>query len=210
VLGRQPLVELARYDLKSAQFSPYLPGTRAGYVSFSRDNEWMAYMVSPEEALWRSKTDGASRRQLTFPPHQPVDARWSPDGKQIAYWTAPSSGELTKIYLISAEGGIPREVAPAWQNKARPDWSPDGGSLVFEVSGGSSAVAPTPHALYTINLKTNEVSELPGSEGFIDPRWSPNGRYVAALGDTQRKLLLFDLQTQRWTQVAQGRSKSRA
>ncbi len=136
VLGRQPQVELVRYDLKSGQFSPYLPGTRAGSVSFSRDNEWMAYIVSPEAALWRSKADGTSRRQLTFPPHKPVDARWSPDGNQIAFWTAPSSGELTKVYLISAEGGNPREVAPAWHGKARPDWSPDGGSLVFEVSGG--------------------------------------------------------------------------
>ncbi len=59
-------------------------------------------------------------------------------------------------------------------------------------------------ALYTINLKTNEVSELPGSEGFIASRWSLDGRYIAALGKKQSKLMLFDLQTQRWTQVAQG------
>ena len=34
--------------------------------------------------------------------------------------------------------------------------------------------------------------------------WSPNGHFLAALSSDQGKLMLFDLRTQRWSQVADG------
>lgn len=203
LFGMRPQREMVQYDVKSEQFSPYLPGTRAGSVSFLRSGDWIAYIVSPEDTLWRSRPDGSSRQQLTFPPEKAHDAHWSPDGKQIAFWTTITGGP-SKVYLISAGGGSPREVASEWRNSKRPDWSPNGESLVFEVSVGSSASLSSAEALYMINLKTNEVSKLAGSEGFLDPRWSPEGRYIAALSNNQSKLMLFDMHTQQWTQLAQG------
>ena len=41
--------------------------------------------------------------------------------------------------------------------------------------------------------------EVPGSRGMFSPRWSPDGRYLAALGWTQEKLMLFDFATRQWS-----------
>ena len=44
-------------------------------------------------------------------------------------------------------------------------------------------------------------STLPDSEGLYSPRWSPDGRFVAAVGKDLRKLVLFDFTTQHWQDV---------
>jgi dipeptidyl aminopeptidase/acylaminoacyl peptidase len=54
----------------------------------------------------------------------------------------------------------------------------------------------------TIDLKFNRVSTLPGSRGLFSPRWSPDGRYIAAITtDAAWKLMLFDFVTQKWTEA---------
>ncbi len=55
--------------------------------------------------------------------------RFSPDGKQIAYWVGQADGAC-RIYVMAAEGGAPRQIAPDFAG-AYPVWSPDGGSLLF-------------------------------------------------------------------------------
>jgi hypothetical protein len=53
-----------------------------------------------------------------------------------------------------------------------------------------------------LDLRTGQVSLLPGSEGKFSPRWSPDGRYIAALPSDSQKLLLFDFTTKQWTELA--------
>src|SRR5260370_33762976 len=46
---------------------------------------------------------------------------------------------------------------------------------------------------------------LPGSRGrFFSPRWSPDGRYILAMSIGSGDLVLFDFQTQNWTELAKG------
>ena len=59
VFGKQPQVEIVQYNAKSRQFLPYLPGTKAWSLSFSRDGQWVAYDAAG--ALWRSRADGTAR-----------------------------------------------------------------------------------------------------------------------------------------------------
>src|SRR4051812_46175484 len=62
-----------------------------------------------------------------------------------------------------------------------------------------------PHAKITVqvlNLTTRQLSTLPNSEGLWSPRWSPNGRFIAALSTDTRTLLIFDFVTQRWAPIA--------
>ncbi len=130
LIGEQPLSELVHYDSKSRQFVPYMSGISAEGVSFSRDGQWAAYVAYLEGSLWRSKVDGSQRLQLTFPPMQAFQPRWSPDGKSIAFMAA-APGKPWKICLISAEGGNPQQLTTGEHNDADPYWSPDGNLLVF-------------------------------------------------------------------------------
>src|SRR5277367_1493671 len=83
VVGALARGELSRYDTRSAEFVPFLSGISADSVSFSKDGQWVAYVSFPEGTLWKSKSDGSQRFQLTYPPLIAVLPSLSPDGQQI-------------------------------------------------------------------------------------------------------------------------------
>ena len=199
VQGWQTRGELVRYDAKSGQFAPYLSGISAMGFDFSRDGAWVAYDLDAEGTIWRSKMDGTQKLQLTFPPMQAYLPRWSPDGRQIAFFGHPP-GEPWQIYTVPAAGGSPELIYRGETNLADPYWSPDGKSLVF--GGNSAGTSNQASAVYLLNLKTRKASKLPGSDGLFSPRWSPDGRYVAAITVDSLTFMLFDFTTQQWTELA--------
>ena len=198
VVGSQPRGELARFDRETKQFVPYLSGISAEDVSFSRDGAWVAYVTYPEGTLWRSKVDGSERLQLTFPPARVLLPRWSPDGKQIAFASA-APGQPWTIELMAADGGNPSSVVPAERNVGDVGWSADGKTLVF---GSVTWEDARTIAIHVYDLRTQQVSTLPGSEGLFSPRWSPDGRYIAAATADSQRLMLFDFETRKWVELA--------
>ena len=197
VIGWQQRSELTRYDLKSHQFVPFMSGISADGPSFSKDGKWVAYTTVPEGSLWRSKVDGSERLQLTFPPFTAYEPRWSPDGKRIAL-QGIVPGQPWKMYLISSDGGEAEEVMTGIGDLG---WSPDGNSLIFH-SGMADFVSTSPRAIQSLDLKTRQISTFPGSEGLYSPRWSPDGRYIAALRVGSETLQILDVRTKRWIELA--------
>jgi serine/threonine protein kinase/Tol biopolymer transport system component len=203
VMGRSPRGELVRFDAASNHFVPFLSGISAEHLCFSKDGEWVAYVTFPEGTLWRSKADGSQRLQLSYPPLYASMPRWSPDGKQIAFFST-TSGRPSKIYLVSVEGGSPQELLPDDDHpEADPYWSPDGTSLAF---GGIYAAATI--GIRVLDLKTHQVAVLPGSEQLFSPRWSPDGKYIAAIRSNSQSMMLFDRAKQKWSEVFQERNVS--
>jgi serine/threonine protein kinase/Tol biopolymer transport system component len=188
--------ELSRYDIKSQQFLPFLGGISADNVSFSKDGQWVAYTAYPEVTLWRSKADGSQRLQLTYPPMAALLPRWSPDGKQLAFYELVHGH--AKLRTISADGGTLTEQIPDdSEDKLDADWSPDGTKIVF----GSWSASPN-SSIQLLDMNTHQRSTVPGSTGLYSPRWSPDGRYIAAMNFDSRVLMLFDFQTQKWQELA--------
>ena len=197
VVGSLAHGELVRYDAKSAEFLPFLSGISADSVSFSRDGQWVAYTSYPEATLWKSKLDGSQRLQLSYPPLSALLPRWSPDGSQIVFYGL-SPPQKSKLYTVSADGGTPRELMPEESgDQYDPSWSPDGTKIVFGGPPSDRSVS-----IRVLDLKTHQISTLPGSTGLYSPRWSPDGRYIAAMSFDSRGLLLFDFTTQKWDEIA--------
>jgi eukaryotic-like serine/threonine-protein kinase len=197
VRGWQPRGEVVRYDAKTGQLAPYLSGISAMGLDFSRDGQWVAYNDGTDGSLWRSKMDGTQKLQLVIPPMLAYLPRWSPDSKQIAFFGHPP-GEPWQIYVVPAAGGAPELLYRSSINLADPNWSPDGKSLAF----GENSLNNQGSAVYILDVKTRKASKLPGSDGLYSPRWSPDGRYIAAIPLDSLKLMLFDLSTQKWTELA--------
>ena len=197
VMGWQRRGELTRYDSKSQQFVPFMLGISADGPSFSKDRQWVAYTSVPEGNLWKSKADGSERLQLTFPPFTAYEPRWSPDGKRIAF-QGIMPGQPWKMYLISSDGGEAEDVMTGIGDLG---WSPDGNSLIFH-SGMADFLSTSPRAIQLLDLKTRQISTVPGSEGLYSPRWSPDGRYIAALRVGSETLQILDVRTKRWTELA--------
>jgi eukaryotic-like serine/threonine-protein kinase len=189
--------ELSRYDVKSQQFSPFLGGISADSVSFSKDGQWVAYTAYPESTLWRSKADGTERLQLTYPPMIALLPRWSPDGKQLAFYELVQ-GQNARLRTISVDGGTSTEQLPEDpESKLDADWSADGTKIVF----GNGPANPD-SSVRLLDLNTHQLSTMPDSKGLYSPRWSPDGRYIAAMNFDSRILMLFDFQNQKWQELA--------
>ena len=201
LVGRHYHGELARFDSKSGRFLPFLSGISAEDVAFSRDGQWVAYVSYPAGILWRSKPDGSDKVQLSYPPLSAALPRWSPDGKQIAFFDY-SVGKPGKIYLVSADGASLQQPLPKYPDPQRsPNWSPGGDKILF---GGNTG--DTNSALHVLDLKTHQLSTLPGSRGLLGARWSPDGRYIVAGPVVSHGLVLFDFDTQKWSQLTTGRA----
>ena len=201
VIGQTYRGELMRYDAKSGQFFPFLGGISAEYVAFSKDGQWVTYVSYREGTLWRSKLDGSERLQLTYPPTYAVLPRWSPDGKNIIFFEFEVSSEKpARIYQVASEGGSPRQLMPDdARQQLDPNWSPDGSKIVF----GNESNDPS-SAIHVLDVASRQVSDLPDSQGLYSPRWSPDGRYISAFSADSMKLLLFDFQTRKWSELASG------
>jgi TolB protein len=72
------------------------------------------------------------------------------------------------IYVMNGDGGERREVAEGCE----PDWSPDGGKLVFVGSDNRS--------LYLLDVATDQTTLLASTGKLVEkPVWSPDGQYIA-------------------------------
>ncbi len=56
--------------------------------------------------------------------------------------------------------------------------------------------------IHLYDLTTHQLSMLPGSKGLWTSRWSPGGRYIAALTVDSQELMLFDFKTRKWSELA--------
>ena len=204
VIGQQRQFDLIRMDQKSPQFSIYLPGVSAGEADVQRSGEWVAYVTHPELTLWRSKADGSSRTQLTYAPMQVHMPRWSPDGSQIAFM-ASHPGKPWKIFVMPTAGGSSREVTAGDHNQGDPTWMPDGQSIVFAGMPWLEFGSVAGPNIHIADLKSSEISDVPGSENLFSPRSSPDGRYIAALSADSTKLMLYDVEKKSWAQLAESR-----
>jgi len=112
-------------------------------------------------------------------------------------------GRMWKLYTIDSDGGQIKPLLNENRNEADPDWSPDGSRIVFGRLPELMAKEAGPKVISMLDLGTGKLETLPGSDGLISPRWSPDGRYIAALSLDQARLKLFDLSTRKWRQLAQ-------
>jgi len=187
--------ELLKFDRQQKALQTFLPGVSAAYVAFSPDGQWITYSNTEDFSLWRSRADGTDALQLTKPPMQVQVSAWSPDGREIAFMEQ-APGKPWRIYLIGRDGGGPvREVSDGNDNQGGPSFSPDGNAIVY----GNVFCEETQNCwIRRVDLATHKSEIIPGSNGLRTARWSPDGKYIAALRFRTRELVLFDFRTQRW------------
>lgn len=196
--------QLRRYDAPTHRFIPFLREiSMAGRTEFSRDGTRVAWISTSDGALWQSRLDGSQRLQLTARPMRVFMMRWSPDSRSIAFM-GKEPDKTWRIYSISTEGGQPQIVSEESRSQADPDWSPDGRMIVFGRSSEFMAEDSTPKSIQIVDLATRRLSPVPGSDGFFSPRWSPDGRYLVAMPLDQRKLMIYEMATRKWSELATG------
>ena len=152
-------VNAARW-IESASLSP--SGARA---LFSARGEIFSVPAQKGDARNLTRTPGAAERT-------PV---WSPDGKQIA-WFSDASGEY-RLMIGTQEGlSTPREIKfeqPTFFHTA--DWSPDGKYIAVTDEGLN---------MLLVEVATGKVTRIDGDtyahpDRTFEPAWSPDSKWLA-------------------------------
>jgi len=166
--------------------------------------------------LWVSKTDGGGlARRLTSSPGIEVRARISPDGKWVAF-TGQYEGNQD-VYVIPIEGGEPTRLTYEPEADIVIGWTPDGNISYSSTAGSFTNRQPrlwyvSPKGGLPIRTPVAEAVEasfMPGGDEIVYNRMNSYGfNWRRYRGGTQGKISFFNLKTNAYSELPQGREQS--
>ena len=136
--------------------------------------------------IWTAPAEGGTAIRLTAHPGVEVFAKFSPDGKWIAF-TGQYDGD-EQVYVIPSTGGVPRQLTyyPAkgpltprwgWDNQVY-GWSRDGTRIIFK-SLRDSWTLPIAR-LYSVSVEGGPAEPLPISRTHPRMIMGPHANSVVA------------------------------
>jgi TolB protein len=133
--------------------------------------------------IYTMNPDGTEQTALTKGDGFDFDPVWSPDGKRIAFVSAPKvvSGAkpdtmIADLYVMNADGtGRTRIVqGQAGSGVLAPCWSPDGKRIAFSTAKLTSS---SPSGMHLVVVDSDGKSRKELGAGIM-PVWSPDGKQI--------------------------------
>jgi dipeptidyl aminopeptidase/acylaminoacyl peptidase len=175
-----------------------------GQPEISPDGQWVAYSVRTkmlkedknESRLWMVAAKGGEPIPLTAEGVSSGHARWSPDGKYLAFTSARNGGK-GEVWLLNRLGGEAVKLTDISQGVDDFEWSPEGGRLALvlrdpkpedaEAKDGEKAPAKPktqpPYVIDRLQFKRDTI-------GYLDRR--------------RAHLYVFDVEKKTTTQITSG------
>ena len=175
---------------------------------FSPDGQRLAYLSDRGEGtqIVVARADGRKPRAVTAAAEGVDGYDWSPDGKWLVFVSSDSAkveadpvvitGSLIQrdgegyvdkrrshLWIVSSDGGAPRQITRGPYDDSDPRWSPDGRQIAFVSNRTQDPDASDNTDIYLVQTDGSEVRKLTTNPGPDEsPRWSHTGDRIAFIG----------------------------
>ncbi|MDO5554527.1 MAG: S41 family peptidase [Planctomycetia bacterium] len=170
--------------------------------------------------LWKASVSGGDAVRLTAHPGLELSAKFSPDGKWIAFTSQYDGDE--QVFVIPREGGVPKQLT--WYPIAGPNpprrgfdhqvlgWTPDSKRVLFRSGRESNGVDALTH-LWTVSIEGGLPVKLPlpvagmgdlspdGKKVVYSPLFRDFRSWKRYEGGWAQYLLIADLEKGSWTPI---------
>jgi len=132
---------------------------------------------------------------------EPIYARYSPDGKRLAF-SLRQSEDVANIFISDDQGVNPKSVTNTNYRTIYPNWSPDGKRIVFF---SRHETGNADDEIYTINTEGTDEKRLTNwpKHNFC-PQWSKDGKliaYVTSMENSRPEIYIMDANGQNQQRV---------
>ncbi len=151
-----------------------------GQMNWSPDGKWIAMTMPVKE----------EQKKLNVLPAKPEGAKWADPPIYIDQVNYRGDGQgyldvsFDQIYLLSAEGGTPRQITFDPHDHFSLNWTPDSKSIIYSSNN---------HPNWEFEPRNSEIHEIKIDDGAVrtlttrygpdySPRVSPDGQWIAFLG----------------------------
>lgn len=175
-----------------------------------QDNEFVFSLsrgMGHGSEMWRARDSGEGLRQIANDPANYLAfARWSPDGREIAYLKIPDTAvpfSVGELWVMEANGSNGRRLADADAGHGfAPSWSPDGTQIAFvarenrddpEADDSSATLTSNIYLADTRSGKVVPATEF-RSARVEAPLWEPGGRTLAFVAKVDDRMTAYVVQ----------------
>jgi eukaryotic-like serine/threonine-protein kinase len=150
-------------------------------LAVTPDGQWLAYDSdrNGQADIWKVRLPGGTPEQVTRGPNHKFMNDWSPDGREILFHTIRSGQR--DVFVVSADGLRTEPVATTARDEQHSAWGPDGNTAIFDVTTDVGAVNEWQAFVATRPQRgapwgtARQLTKV----GASDPKWSPDGRWIA-------------------------------
>ncbi len=149
-------------------------------IEWSPDGRSVSFqMLVPRRESWPLALPAAPRgAKWVEPPRVVTSLRYRADRQGFL----PEGN--TQLFVVSADGGTPRQITTGDWNHTGGTWTPDGSALLFSANRVPDAeYAWRESDIYRVQIANGEITRLTTRKGpDANPTPSPDGRFIAYTG----------------------------
>src|SRR5437763_772321 len=194
--------------LRHITIDDYFQIRRVSDPQVSPDGQFVTYTVETallkedknEDRIWMASTKGGDAIPLTAAGVSSSHARWSPDGRSIAFLSARDEGKA-QVWLLPRWGGEAERLTDTPQGVEDFAWSPNSGQFVLVLRD------PSPEELEATNEKKNKAvvkEKRKARKPWVVDRLQFKMDEVGYLDRRRTHLYVFNLAGKTLTQITSG------